>query len=247
MLAKTTPASFVAFDLLALGNDNLMGEPFIKRRERLQTTLENAPAPIYVTPATSDHETGRDWFHRFEGAGLDGVVAKASNLLYQPDKRVMIKVKHERTADCVVGGFRCHKDGKSVGSLLLGSFDDDGVLQHVGVASGFSAAFRGELVDTLAALQQTNSDAHPWRSPSAANQRVPGAPSRWSTGKDLSWEPIEPTLVAEVAYNQLQGNRFRHATSFVRWRPDRVTESCTYSQLEVPVPFELREVFSSNG
>ncbi len=243
LLAETTPSSFVAFDLLALGDKDLQGESFVTRRLALEDALGNAEPPIHLTPATGSPDVARDWFSRFEGAGLDGVIAKAGDLRYQPGKRVMMKVKHERTADCVVGGFREHKDG-GVGSLLLGLFDPEGVLHHVGVASGFSVAKRAEFVDELAAFEARAGVAHPWMAEEGdPTQRVPGGQSRWSAGKDLSWTPLRPDLVAEVSYDHLQGDRFRHATSFKRWRPDREPASCTYAQLDTPLPTELADVF----
>ena len=196
---------------------------------------------------TTDPDTARDWFARFEGAGLDGVVAKAGDLAYEPGKRTMIKVKHQRTADCVVAGFRWHKEGGVVGSLLLGLFDGDAVLHHVGVASGFSAARRRAFLDEIEAYRKGATAGHPWIPEGQPSGRVPGGPSRWNSGKDLSWEPLRPELVCEVAYDHLQDDRFRHATSFVRWRPDRDATSCTYDQLDAPVPAELREVFGSTG
>jgi ATP-dependent DNA ligase len=247
LLAKSTPASFIAFDLLASGEADLMGEPFAVRRKSLEKALKKAKPPVHLTPATTEFEVARDWFSRFEGAGLDGVVAKPADLRYQPDKRVMLKVKHQRTADCVVGGFRWHKVGGVVGSLLLGLFDDEGVLHHVGVASGFSTAFRKELVGVVEPYRKDAVGAHPWVFDEAPAGRVPGGQSRWTGGKDLSWEPLRPELVAEVAYDHLQGDRFRHATSFVRWRPDREPSSCVYSQLDTPVPTELNEVFATKG
>jgi len=248
MLAETTPASFVAFDLLAIGDEDLRGERYETRRARLEQALAGVEPPVYLTQVTTDPAIATDWFHRFEGAGLDGVIAKSRDLTYQPDKRVMIKVKHERTADCVVGGFRWHKEGESsVGSLLLGLFDDAGRLHHVGVASGFAAAMRKELTTTLLPLRDGAASDHQWLAADGEARRVPGAPSRWSAGKDLTWEPLRAELVAEVAYGQLQGDRFRHATSFVRWRPDREASSCTYSQLDVPVPAELADVFGAQG
>jgi ATP-dependent DNA ligase len=242
LLSESAPASFVAFDLLALDDRNLMDEPFGVRRGLLEGALERAQESIHLTPITTSPDVARDWFSRFEGAGLDGVVAKASDQYYQPGKRVMMKVKHERTADCVVGGFRMHKDG-GVGSLLLGLFDDDGVLQHVGVASGFSVARRTELVDELAPQQRNASENHPWITGEVIAQRQPGAQSRWSAGKDLTWEALRPELVAEVSYDHLQGDRFRHGTSFKRWRKDREPSSCTYAQLDTPLPAELEEIF----
>ena len=245
LLSETTPASFVAFDLLALGDKDLQGESFVARRLAMEEALGDAEPPIHLTPATGTPDVARDWFSRFEGAGLDGVIAKAGDLRYQPGKRVMMKVKHERTADCVVGGFREHKDG-GVGSLLLGLFDPEGVLHHVGVASGFSVAKRAEFVGELAPLQAGAGADHPWMEAEGdPTQRVPGGQSRWSAGKDLSWTPLRPELVAEVSYDHLQGDRFRHATSFKRWRPDREPGSCTYAQLDTPLPTELADVFGS--
>jgi ATP-dependent DNA ligase len=249
MLAKETPASFVAFDLLALDDDDLMERPFAERRQLLEKALKKAKAPVHLTPATNDPERARDWFERFEGAGLDGVVAKAVDLAYVPDKRLMLKVKHERTADCAVAGFRWHKDGEGVGSLLLGLYDDAGTLHHVGVATSFSAAVRKQLVDELEPLRANAVDGHPWQSWAEAQmdqaQRLPGAGNRWNAGKDMSWEPLRVERVAEVGYDNLQGDRFRHATKLVRWRPDREPASCTYAQLERPVPEVLAEVFGA--
>jgi ATP-dependent DNA ligase len=243
LLAQTTPASFVAFDLLALDDTDLRGEPFATRRATLEKALATVAPPIHLTPATTDPAVARDWFARFEGAGLDGVVAKPGDQTYQAGKRVMLKVKHERTADCVVAGFRPHKEG-GVGSLLLGLYDETGALQHAGVASGFSVARRAEFVEVLEPLRAGAGTNHPWmHEHDGTAQRVPGAPSRWSGGKDLSWEPLRAELVAEVSYDHLQGDRFRHATSFIRWRPDREAASCTYDQLDTPVPTELAEVF----
>ncbi len=256
LLSETTPASFVAFDLLAMGDHDLQGEPFAARRLALEGALGNADPPIHLTPATTNPEVARDWFSRFEGAGLDGVIAKAGDLRYQPGKRVMMKVKHERTADCVVGGFREHKEG-GVGSLLLGLFDAEGVLHHVGVASGFSVARRAEFVEELAPFLDGAAVDHPWMAALGGQavgadeggpaQRRPGGQSRWSAGKDLSWTPLRAELVVEVSYDHLQGDRFRHATSFKRWRRDREPESCTYSQLDTPLPTELAEVFGIEG
>jgi ATP-dependent DNA ligase len=242
LLSRETPASFVAFDLLALDDRDLMDEPFGVRRGLLEEALKDAQPPIHLTPTTTSPEVARDWFGRFEGAGLDGVVAKADDQPYQPGKRVMMKVKHERTADCVVGGFRMHKDS-GVGSLLLGLFDDEGVLQHVGVASGFSVARRAELVEELAPKRINAAADHPWMARQESDHRQPGGQSRWSAGKDLTWEALRPELVAEVSYDHLQGDRFRHATSFKRWRSDREPSSCTYSQLDTPLPSELEEIF----
>lgn len=246
LLSETTPASFIAFDLLALDDSDLRAEPYSARRGALEGALKRARPPIHVTPVTTDPEVARDWFTRFEGAGLDGVIVKSADLRYQADKRVMTKVKHERSADCVVGGFRWHKDGDGVGSLLLGLFDSSGRLHHVGVASGFSVARRKEFTGLLEPYRKNAAVGHVWISEGAPEGRVPGGPSRWNAGKDLSWEPLRPELVAEVAYDHLQDDRFRHATSFVRWRPDRDPSSCTYDQLDTPVPTELREVFGSS-
>ena len=249
LLATTTPASFVAFDLLALGSEDLRGAPFSERRVRLESALADVAGSIHLTPATRDRSVALDWFSRFEGAGLDGVVAKPIGLPYREGERVMIKVKHDRTADVVVAGFRWHKSGGVVGSLLLGLWAD-GRLQHVGVASAFTAARRAELVSELAPYRATG-DEHPWASWASAAahevQRLPGAVSRWNAKKDLSFELLAPVLVAEVAYDQLQGDRFRHPAQFRRWRTDRSPESCTYDQLEVVVPEELQVVFASGG
>jgi ATP-dependent DNA ligase len=248
LLAEQTPASFVAFDVLALGDDDLMSRPFAERRRLLEQALAGAEPPVHLTPATTDPAVARDWFARFEGAGLDGVVAKSVDLAYVPDKRLMLKVKHDRTADCAVAGFRWHKDGEGVGSLLLGLYDDAGTLHHVGVATSFSVARRKELVAELEPYRDGALDGHPWRTWAEASteaQRLPGANSRWNAGKDLSWEPLRLELVAEVGYDNLQGDRFRHATKFVRWRPDRDPASCTYAQLDRPVPEELQRVFSA--
>jgi ATP-dependent DNA ligase len=246
-LATETPASFVAFDVLAVGDDDLRGLPFADRRRRLETALAGARPPVHATPVTADAEVAADWFSRFEGAGLDGVVAKPGGLRYEEDKRVMLKVKHARTADCVVGGFRVHKSGDGVGSLLLGLFDDAGVLHHVGVASGFSAKLRGELATHLAPYADDALDGHPWRGWAEADGggRMPGGQSRWNAGRDMQWQPVRPELVVEVAYDHLQGDRFRHATRFERWRPDREPRSCTYAQLDQPVAAELTTVFGA--
>jgi ATP-dependent DNA ligase len=251
MLAGETPASFVAFDYLAEGDDDLRALPFRDRRARLERALAHATSPVLLTPATSDRALAEEWFERFEGAGLDGVVAKPLAGEYEEGKRTMQKVKHLRTADCVVAGFRMHKDGAGVGSLLLGLYDDDAVLHHVGVASSFSAEARAELLGELEPYRAASLDGHPWRAwaeadadaGSSSQQRRPGAQSRWNAGKDLSWEPLRIELVAEVAYEHLQGDRFRHTARFQRWRPDRTPASCTYEQLDTPVPMELREIF----
>ena len=249
LLARETPSSFVAFDLLALGDDDVRERPFAERRSLLETTLAGARPPIHLTPATDDRAVAAKWFERFEGAGLDGVVAKRSDLPYRENERVMLKVKHQRTADCVVGGFRWHKSGGVIGSLLLGLYDDEGTLHHVGVAAAFSMARRRELVDELAPLRENALEGHPWAgwaSPEASwGGRMPGGPSRWNAKRDLSWEPLRPERVAEVAFDHLQGDRFRHATQFQRWRPDRDPRSCTYGQLETAVPEELAAVFGA--
>jgi len=245
LLASTTPASFVAFDILAVGDRDLCDAPYAERRKLLEKTLKSSTAPVHVTPATKDPDVASDWFSRFEGAGLDGVVAKPGDLRYLQDKRAMLKVKHERTADCVVGGFRWHKEGGVVGSLLLGLYDHNEVLHHVGVASGFTAVRRRELVGELEPLRSGAADNHPWLQSATESGRLPGGTSRWSAGKDMSWEPLRPELVCEVAYDHLQEERFRHGTSFRRWRPDRQPASCTYAQLEAPVPMELSLVFDA--
>jgi len=250
LLASSTPASFVAFDILALDDEDLRPEPFASRRRRLAHVLEHAEAPIYLTPATTDPSVAGDWFSRFEGAGLDGVVAKPGSLTYREGERVMLKVKHERTADCVVGGFRWHKDANGVGSLLLGLYDEQGVLHHVGVASGFAVALRNKLVEELAPHRIANLEGHPWQAMAPVGDspaRRPGTPSRWNADKDLSWQALRPELVCEVTYDHLQDDRFRHATSFRSWRPDREPRSCTYSQLESAVPEELARVFGAGA
>jgi len=250
LLAGETPASFVAFDLLALGDDDLRADPFEARRSALLGALAGVRPPIHLTPATTDRDVAVDWFHRFEGAGLDGVVAKPQGLPYREGERVMTKVKHERTADVVVAGFRWHKTGPVVGSLLLGLWTPSG-LQHVGVASSFTAKRRAELVEELAPFREGALEAHPWAGWASAaaheGQRLPGATSRWNAGRDLSFELVRPELVAEVAYNHLQGDRFRHPAQFRRWRPDRDPASCTYEQLDVAVPEELAAVFGATG
>jgi ATP-dependent DNA ligase len=240
-LSAETPASYVAFDLLALGDESLLDVPLVSRRERLLQALHPAP-PVYFTPASTERATAEEWFGRFEGAGLDGIVAKRLGDPYQPDKRALVKVKHERTADCAVAGYRIHKDGNGVGSLLLGLYDEGGDLQSVGVAASFSVKRRAEL---LAELEPLTSDVgeHPWADwaewQHTEQARKPGATSRWNAGKDLSWVPIRMGLVAEVTFGQLEKRRFRHGVSFLRWRPDRTPESCRFDQLDVaePVPF----------
>jgi ATP-dependent DNA ligase len=246
-LAKETPSSFVAFDLLAAGGKSLLDSPQEERRQRLEKLLADAKPPLYVTPMTRDRKVALDWLGRFEGAGLDGVVAKPAGLAYLPGKRAMIKVKHARTADCVVAGFRWHKSGKdAVGSLLLGLYDDAGVLQHVGVTSSFTMAMRKQLAKELAPLRKDAIKDHPWREwagAAAESSRMPGGQSRWSAGKDLSWEPLRIERVCEVKYDHLQGDRFRHAATFLRWRPDKPPRDCRYDQLETTTPYELERVF----
>ncbi|MFJ2666943.1 ATP-dependent DNA ligase [Nocardia fluminea] len=248
-LAAETPASFVAFDLLALDDRDLTTEPFAHRRRELESLLDAAPGRIHLTPITHDPDVAQDWFTRFEGAGFDGVMAKSDELAYLQDKRVMLKIKHERTADCVVAGYRMHKDGEGVGSLLLGLFDDEGNLHHVGVASSFTAARRRELLEELAPLRENALDDHPWRdwadaaAQANAEGKMPGGQSRWSGGKDLSWEPLRPELVAEVRYEHVQSGRFRHGGRLARFRPDRSPESCTYAQLDEVAPAELDAIF----
>jgi ATP-dependent DNA ligase len=237
----------VAFDLLALGDRDLTTEPFAERRRLLEGILSKTMARVHLTPVTNDADVAQDWFTRFEGAGFDGVMAKPIDLPYLQDKRVMWKVKHERTADCVVAGFRWHKDGAGVGSLLLGLFDAAGILHHVGVASSFTAARREELVDELAPLREHALDEHPWRDWAEAEAhaagRMPGGQSRWNAQKDLSWEPLRPELVAEVRYEHVLSGRFRHGGRLIRFRPDRTPESCTYAQLHEVAPAELAALF----
>lgn len=253
MLAEETPASFVAWDLLALGDDDLRETPLASRREKLEHALRDAAPPIHLSPVTRDRALAQDWFHRFEGAGLDGVMAKRLDSPYRAGERTMIKIKHARTADCVVAGFRWHKNGQGtmVGSLLLGLFDDAGKLHHVGVTAAFTNVMRKQLVDELAPLRVNAIENHPWRgwaeAQSEANesgQRLPGATSRWNRGKDLSWEPLRIERVVEVAYDHMQGSRFRHGARFVRWRPDKQPRDCRYDQLEVTLPYELERVFA---
>jgi ATP-dependent DNA ligase len=249
LLAKETPSSFVAFDALALDDEDLRERPFEERRAALEQALGGVEPPVHLTPATRDRQVATEWFDRFEGAGLDGVIAKRVDLPYRENERVMLKVKHARTADCVVGGFRWHKSGGVVGSLLLGLYDDEGTLHHVGVASGFSVARQTEFVEELAPLRDDALEGHPWAAwadaMEQASGRMPGGQSRWNASRDQSWEPVRPERVVEVAYDHLQGDRFRHATSFVRWRPDREPRSCTYSQLDSAVPEELAAVFGA--
>ena len=252
LLSKQTPASVVFFDLLCEEERDLRSESFQVRRQRLEALLSSAKPPIHLTPATKDRDLASDWFRRFEGAGLDGVVAKQVSGTYEPNKRVMLKVKHERDCDCVVAGFRWHKKGERtlVGSLLLGLYDDAGALQHVGVCASFSTAKRKELVDFLAPYREDALASHPWKhwadhGGDEEAKRMPGGQSRWSQGKDLSWEPLRPELVVEVAYDHMQGDRFRHTAQFRRWRSDKKPTDCTYAQLEVVPPQELAAIFPS--
>jgi ATP-dependent DNA ligase len=249
LLSESTPASLVAFDVLALGDEDLRPQGFRRRRQRLVEALAGTRPPIYLTPATTELSVAQDWFERFEGAGLDGVVVKKPDVSYREGERVMMKVKHERVADCVVGGFRWHKSGGIIGSLLLGLYDGSSVLHHVGVTASFTMARRTELVHELEPYRTTNLDGHPWARWAGAEEvgRRPGSPSRWNSGRSLAWEPLRPALVCEVAYDHLQGDRFRHGTTFKRWRPDRDPGSCTYEQLEAAVPAELAGVFGAAG
>ena len=253
MLAGEIPASVVFFDVLCEGDRNLCSAPFRERRAALEAILANAAPPLHITPATRDRDTAGDWFRRFEGAGLDGVVAKGERGTYEPNKRVMLKVKHERECDCVVAGFRWHKNGEgtALGSLLLGLYADDGNLEHVGVCASFTAAKRRELVTFLEPYRENALEGHPWRAwaeaepATAATHRRPGAVSRWSKGKDLSWEPLRPELVVQVAYDHMQGSRFRHTAQFRRWRSDKRPSDCTFAQLEVVAPHELAAIFAT--
>ena len=253
LLSQQIPSSFVFFDLLCQGDRDLRGEPFQTRRRELESLIASAPPPIHLTPATADRSVASDWFRRFEGAGLDGVIAKPTLGTYEPNKRVMLKVKHERDCDCVVAGFRWHKGGDStaIGSLLLGLFDGSGALQHVGVCASFTQTKRQELVRFLAPYRHNALADHPWKSwaePTSndATHRMPGGQSRWSHGKDLSWEPLRPELVVEVAYEHMQGTRFRHMAQFRRWRTDKKPRDCTYEQLEVVPPHELKTIFAGD-
>ena len=248
MLSETTPARFVAFDLLALGDIDYMKQPFADRRAALVDALSAAVPPVHITAATTDHSLARRWFHQFEGAGLDGVVAKPLSGRYEPDKRTMFKIKHERTADCVVAGYRVHKDGPDrIGSLLLGLFNDRGELASVGVIGAFSMTRRKELFDELQPLVTTFDD-HPWawaRQEEGARTPRNSEGSRWSVGKDLSFTPLRPERVVEVRYEHMEGVRFRHTAQFVRWRPDRDPSSCTYEQLDEPVKYNLADVLGT--
>ncbi|MFT2016348.1 ATP-dependent DNA ligase [Streptomyces sp. 796.1] len=246
LLAETTPASLVAFDLLALGDRTLLEAPQQERRAALADALRDAAPPVHLAPVTADLARAHEWFQQFEGAGLDGIIAKRPDLPYRPGERTMVKVKHERTADCVVAGLRPHKSGPVVGSLLLGLYDDAGRLQHVGVCASFPMRQRESLMRELEPLRMADAAGHPWaewgEESAHAHSRMPGAPSRWSSGKDLSWIPLRPERVCEVAYDHMEGDRFRHTTQFRRWRPDREPEGCDYRQLEEPVSYDLRRV-----
>ncbi len=247
LLARESPSSIVFWDVLAVDDRDLRAAPFAERRAELERLLAGVTPPVHLTPITADRATAADWFRRFEGAGLDGVMAKPRAGIYEPNKRVMLKVKHERECDCVVAGFRWHKRGARdrVGSLLLGLYDDAGVLHHVGVVASFTDEKRRELVQFLAPLREDALEGHPWREwAEHGNQRIPGMKSRWSADKDLSWEPLRPELVVEVAYDHMQGSRFRHTAQFRRWRPDKPPRTCTFAQLEVVPPHELSAIFS---
>ncbi|TXS68468.1 ATP-dependent DNA ligase [Streptomyces sp. me109] len=251
-LAERTPASFVAFDLLALADESLLDVGLVDRRALLTRALSGTGPPVHLAPATTDREVAERWFEQYEGAGLDGVIAKPLDLLYRQDERAMFKIKHERTADVVVAGYRLHKSGPVVGSLLLGLYDDAGILQHVGVSAAFTMKRRTELVAELEPLRMAEVERHPWAawSQESAHEsaRLPGAPSRWSGKKDLSWVPLRPERVAEVAYDHMEnGVRFRHTARFRRWRPDRTAESCTYAQLDEPVGYDLAEILGPRG
>ena len=253
LLASQVPASYVAWDLLALGDEDLREVPLVERRARLEKVFAKVKPPVHLSPVTLDREVAVDWFHRFEGAGLDGVMAKRLEGPYRAGERTMIKVKHSRTADCVVAGFRWHKSGigTMVGSLLLGLYDDKGTLHHVGVTAAFTNVVRKQLVEELAPLRENALEGHPWRhwaeaqeEAAAKGQRVPGAASRWNRGKDMSWEPLRPERVCEVSYDHMQGTRFRHGAQFLRWRFDKRPEDCRYDQLEVTPAYELEKVFA---
>jgi ATP-dependent DNA ligase len=256
VLSEQTPASIVFFDLLSAESEDFRNVPFQQRRLKLESLLSSAVPPLHLTPATKDFAMAGDWFRRFEGAGLDGVIAKRVDGAYESNKRVMLKVKHERDCDCVVAGFRWHKNSNrtAVGSLLLGLYDDSGALQHVGVCGSFTNDARRELVEFLAPYREDALANHPWKrwaefeaGNREAGHRIPGAQSRWSQGKDLSWEPLRPELVVEVAYEHMQGHRFRHLAQFRRWRTDKTPADCTYAQLEVVPPHELADIFGAGS
>jgi ATP-dependent DNA ligase len=248
LLAEQTPASFVTFDLLALGNESLLDTPLAERRALLADAVAGARAPVHLAPATTDAALAQEWFERYEGAGLDGIIAKPLDLPYRPDARLMFKIKHERTADAVVAGYRFHKSGPVVGSLLLGLYDDLGALQHVGVCAAFSMKRREELIEELEPLRMDPPAGHPWAAwtdeTAHESARLPGAQSRWTGKKDLSWVALRPERVVEVAYDHMEGDRFRHTAQFRRWRPDREPADCTYAQLEEPVRYDLSEVLA---
>jgi ATP-dependent DNA ligase len=254
-LAEETPSVFIAFDLLAEGDESWLPRPMGERRARLLELVKPGPS-VFVTPASTDVAVANDWFTTFEGAGLDGVVAKRLDDPYQPDKRALVKVKHQRTADCALAGYRIHKDGQGVGSMLLGLFDDDGVMHHVGVAAAFTASERKQLLAELTPMTENALDGHPWAQwaefataagEEGAAQRRPGATSRWNAGKDLSWVPVRVERVVEVTFGQLENGRFRHGVTFVRWRPDRTPESCRYDQLDVASPVDFRQFMASSA
>lgn len=253
-LAQETPSAYVIFDVLAHDGVDVRAQPFEERRALLERVFANVAAPLHLTPVTRDVHLAEDWLKQFEGAGLDGVMAKPGGGAYEPGKRAMYKIKHSRTADCVVSGFRWHKNGKGtlIGSLLLGLYDDKGDLHHVGVTSAFTMAKRAELVSFLEPLRENALEQHPWRSwaqPDAESgaKRMPGGQSRWNAGKDLSWEPLRIELVCEVKYDHLQGDRFRHAAVFQRFRADKPPADCRYDQLEITTPYELEKVFGASG
>jgi ATP-dependent DNA ligase len=250
-LAKESPSSFVAFDVLAADGESLLDRPQSERRRTLERLLSRVRPPVYLTPMTRDRTLAAQWLDQFEGAGLDGVIAKPETQPYSPGKRAMFKIKHARTADCVVAGFRWHKSGHdAIGSLLLGLYDESGTLHHVGVTSSFTMATRKSLVKELEPWRKNALTSHPWREWAEAEgtgQRMPGGQSRWSAGKDLSWEPLRIERVCEVKYDHLQGDRFRHAATFLRWRPDKPPSECRYDQLEVTTPYELEKVFGAGG
>lgn len=249
LLSQEIPASIVFFDILSDGEHSLCETPFAERRAVLENLIGGVTAPLHITPATRDRDIASDWFSRFEGAGLDGVIAKPESGTYQPNKRVMLKVKHERDCDCVVAGFRWHKGSEqpAVGSLLLGLYDDSGNLEHVGVCASFTAAKRKELVTFLEPYRENALENHPWKTwaewMADGPQRKPGVGNRWNTGKDMSWEPLRTELVVQVAYDHMQGSRFRHTAQFRRWRPDKPPRECTFAQLEVVPPQEIAEIF----
>jgi ATP-dependent DNA ligase len=250
LLAAQTPASFVAFDLLAAGDENYCEQPFRRRRQALTQALAGAKPPVFLTPATTDRDLAARWFSQFEGAGLDGIVAKPLDGTYEPDRRVMFKIKHERTADCVVAGYRPHKSGPdAIGSLLLGLYDDAGNLASIGVIGAFPMAMRRSLFTELQPLV-TGFDGHPWnwaaRDPAVRHPREAEG-SRWNSAKDLSFVPLRPDRVVEVRYDHMEGTRFRHTAQFARWRPDRDPRSCGFDQLEEPVNFDLAEILAGGG